>query len=252
MKKYIIGNWKMNLNYEEAKELIQSIAKEKDQFDLNSEIVVCPSAPFLSVFHELLKNNEWIKLGAQNMYCENSGAYTGEASPSQLASIGVKYVLIGHSERRQYFGENNKLLNLKVKAALAAGLTPVFCCGEDKQVRKSNVFKEFVMKQIEDVLFEFNAQDIAKIIIAYEPIWAIGTGQTASAEQAQEIHQLIRQRLVKQYGDKTGAAVPILYGGSVKPENAAELFAEKDINGALIGGASLDAQSFSRISSAVQ
>lgn len=250
MKKYIIGNWKMNLNYDEAKHLLQNIAKEKDSFDLESEIVVCPSTPFLSVFHELLKNNEWLKLGAQNMHYEQAGAYTGEASPMQLNSIGVKYVLIGHSERRQYFGENNKLLTQKVKAAIAAGIIPVFCCGEDLQVRKSNVFKEFVMKQIEDVLFEFSAQEIEKMIIAYEPIWAIGTGQTATAEQAQEIHGIIRHRLIKQFGDKTGSSVPLLYGGSVKPENAAQLFAQKDINGALIGGASLDAHSFSQISSA--
>lgn len=250
MKNYIIGNWKMNLDYAEAKSLIQDIAKQKENFNLESEIVVCPSTPFLSVFHELLKDNDWIQLGAQNVFYETSGAYTGEASPSQLASIGVKYVIIGHSERRQYFGENNKSLILKVKAAIAAGLTPIFCCGENLQVRKSNVYKEFVMRQIEDVLFQFSAQDVSKVIIAYEPIWAIGTGQTATAKEAQEIHELIRLRLVKEFGEKIASEIPLLYGGSVKPDNAAELFGEKDINGALIGGASLDAESFSQISSA--
>lgn len=252
MKKYIIGNWKMNLDYVEAKSLIQDIAKEKENFDLDCEIVVCPSTPFLSVFHELLKNNEWISLGAQNMFYENSGAYTGEASPSQLKSIGVKYVLIGHSERREFFGENNKSLTLKVKAAIANGLTPVFCCGEGLQVRNSNVFKEFVMRQIEDVLFQLSAQEMSEIIIAYEPIWAIGTGQSATAAQAQEIHELIRLRLGKQFGEKVASGIPLLYGGSVKPENAFELFNEKDIDGALIGGASLSASEFSMISSAKQ
>lgn len=250
MKKYIIGNWKMNLDYSESKALIQDIAKAKDNFGPDCEIVVCPSMPFLSVFHELLKNNDWIQLGAQNMFAKVAGAYTGETSPSQLTSIGVKYVLVGHSERRQDFGEDNKLILAKVKAALSANIIPVFCCGENQQVRKSNVFKEFIMKQIEDVIFELTAQEAEKIIIAYEPIWAIGTGLTATAAQAQEIHALIRLRLVKQFGEKTGASIPILYGGSVKPENAAELFAEKDINGALIGGASLEAAGFSEISNA--
>ena len=240
----------MNLDYNESKSLIQDIAKEKDNFNLEYEIVVCPSMPYLSVFHELLLNNDWIKLGAQNMFYESSGAYTGESSPSQLASIGVQYVLIGHSERRQYFAENNKSLNSKIKAALNAGLRPVYCCGEDLQVRKSNVYKEFIMKQIEDVLFGLPPQDLSKIIIAYEPIWAIGTGQTATAQQAQEIHELIRQRVEKQFGEKTASELPILYGGSVNAENAADLFAQKDINGALVGGASLKAESFSKISSA--
>lgn len=239
----------MNLDYAEAKLLIQDIAKEKDNFNLDAEIVVCPPTPYLSVFHELLKDNEWIKLGAQNMYHENSGAFTGETSPTQLKSIGVGYVLVGHSERRQLFGEDNKMLGMKIKKALETGLTPVFCCGENLQVRKSNVFKEFIMKQIEDVLFVMSAQELEKVIIAYEPIWAIGTGQTASALQAQEIHELIRLRIGKQFGEKTAASIPILYGGSVKPENSAELFSQKDINGALIGGASLKADSFSQISS---
>ncbi|MFK8046740.1 MAG: triose-phosphate isomerase [Crocinitomicaceae bacterium] len=249
MKKYIIGNWKMNLDYVEAKTLIQNIAKEKENFDTECEIVVCPSSPYLSVFHELLKDNSWIRLGAQNVFYENSGPYTGECSPIQLTSIGVQYVLVGHSERRQYFGENNKSLFLKIKAAIASGLTPVYCCGEGNQVRESNVHKEFVIRQIEEVLFQLSAEEASKIIVAYEPIWAIGTGQTASAEQAQEIHALIRLKLNQQFGEKTANSIPLLYGGSVKPENCAELFEQKDINGALVGGASLEASNFSKISS---
>lgn len=252
MKKYIIGNWKMNLDYTEAKNLLQDIAKAQDSFDKTSEIVVCPPLVYISVFHELLKNNDWIKLGAQNVYSENNGAYTGEISPTQLKSMGVTYVIIGHSERRQYFGEHNKMLLAKVKAVLKQGMTPIFCCGEHLQVRKSNVFKEFIMKQIEDVLFELSAEEMQKVIIAYEPIWAIGTGQTATAEQAQEIHSLIRLRLEKQFGEKVSAQVPILYGGSMKPENAGELLGQKDIDGGLIGGASLEANSFAAISKGAQ
>ncbi|MFD1551158.1 triose-phosphate isomerase [Putridiphycobacter roseus] len=248
MKKYIIGNWKMNLDYAEAKSLLQEVAKAQDSFDKTAEIVVCPPLVYISVFHELLKNNEWIKLGAQNVYCENNGAFTGEVSPTQLKSMGVSYVIIGHSERRQYFGEDNKMLLAKVKAVLKQGMTPIFCCGEHLQVRKSNVFKEFVMKQIEDVLFELSADEMQKVIIAYEPIWAIGTGQTATAAQAQEIHALIRLRLEKQFGAKVSTQVPIIYGGSMKPDNAGELLGQKDIDGGLIGGASLDAESFAAIS----
>ena len=247
-RKLIVGNWKMNLDYNEAKSLLQEIGQHKDDFNKDAEIVVCPPMPYLSVFHELLKNNDWIKLGAQNSYAENSGAYTGESSPSQLKSMGVEYVIIGHSERRDMFGEDNKILLKKVKAVLKEGLTPIFCCGEQLQVRKSNVFKEFIMKQIEDVLFTLSADEISKIIIAYEPIWAIGTGKTATAEEAQEIHKLVRLRLEKNYGEKVAKTIPLLYGGSMKPENANDLLKQIDIDGGLIGGASLVAESFSKIS----
>jgi len=247
-KKLIIGNWKMNLDYAEAKSLLQEIAKLKDDFNSDAEIVVCPPMPYLSVFHELLKSNDWIKLGAQNTFSQNAGAYTGETSPTQLKSLGVEYVIVGHSERRDYFEEDNKFLLQKVKALLKEGLTPIFCCGEQLQVRKSNVFKEFVMKQIEDVVFTLSAEEVSKIIIAYEPIWAIGTGKTATAAEAQEIHKLIRLRLEKNYGEKVSKAIPLLYGGSMKPDNANELLAQTDIDGGLIGGASLEAEAFAKIS----
>ncbi len=247
-KKLIVGNWKMNLDYSEAKALIQEIAQQKDNFNNEAEIVVCPPMPYLSVFHELLKDNDWIKLGAQNGYAYNSGAYTGETSPSQLKSIGVDYVIVGHSERRDIFGENNKILLQKVRALLKVGITPIFCCGEQLQVRKSNVYKEFIMKQIEDVVFTLSADDIRKIVIAYEPIWAIGTGKTATAGEAQEIHKLIRLRLEKNYGEKVAREIPLLYGGSMKPENANDLLGQGDIDGGLIGGASLNAESFAKIS----
>lgn len=247
-RKLIVGNWKMNLDYSEAKSLIQDIAKNKEDYNEHAEIVVCPPMPYLSVFHELLKDNDWIKLGAQNSYSQNNGAFTGETSPSQLKSLGVEFVIVGHSERREVFGEENKILSKKIGALLKEGLTPIYCCGEQLQVRKSNVFKEFVMKQIEDVLFALNAEEISKVVIAYEPIWAIGTGQTASSKEAQEIHHLIRQRVGKNYGEKIANNLTILYGGSMKPENANELLAEKDIDGGLIGGASLKSETFSKIS----
>ena len=247
-KKLIVGNWKMNLDYAEAKSLLQEIAQQKDHFNADAEIVVCPPMPYISVFHELLKSNDWIKLGAQNTFSKNSGAFTGETSPSQLKSLGVDYVIVGHSERREYFTEDNKFLLQKVKALLKEGITPIFCCGEQLQVRKSNVFKEFIMKQIEDVVFTLSAEEISKIVIAYEPIWAIGTGKTATPEEAQEIHKLLRMRIEKNYGEKVAKAIPLLYGGSMKPENANELLGQVDIDGGLIGGASLNAESFAKIS----
>jgi triosephosphate isomerase len=247
-KNIIAGNWKMNLDYNESKKLIQEIATSTDAFNSEVELVVIPSTPYLSVFHELLKDNDKIHLGGQNCYTKNSGAYTGETSPLQLKSLNVKYCLVGHSERRDIFGEDNKFLADKVKALLEVGVTPIFCCGEQLQVRESNVFKEFIMKQVEDSLFSLSAQDLAKVVIAYEPIWAIGTGKTASAKEAQEIHNLIRTRISKDFGEKTSNSISIIYGGSMKPENAKELLAQPDIDGGLIGGASLDAEMFAQIS----
>lgn len=247
-KKIIAGNWKMNLDYDEAKGLIQEIAQSKDNYHAEAEMVVIPSMPYLSVFHELLKDNDWIKLGAQNCYIQNSGAFTGETSPTQLKSLGVDYCLVGHSERRDYFTEDYSLLAKKVKALLEVNITPVFCCGEQLQVRESNVYKEFIMRQIEDSLFSLSAQELAKVVIAYEPVWAIGTGKTASASQAQEIHGLIRARIAKDFGEKIAGEISIIYGGSMKPDNARELLAQTDIDGGLIGGASLDAEQFAQIS----
>jgi triosephosphate isomerase len=246
-KKIIAGNWKMNLDYNESKALIHNIASANNDFNADAEIVVFPSMPFISVFYELLKDNN-IRLGAQNCYIKNSGAFTGETSPTQLKSLGVTYCLVGHSERRDFFTEDYVLLGKKVKALLEVNITPVFCCGEKLQVREANVYKEFVMRQIEESLFSLSPQDLAKVVIAYEPVWAIGTGKTATAEQAQEIHNLIRNRIAKDFGEKTANSMSILYGGSMNPDNARELLAQKDIDGGLIGGASLDADMFAQIS----
>lgn len=248
IKQIVAGNWKMNLDYNEAKTLLKSLMDMKDQFNPEVELIICPPAPYLSAFSEVLKEHDWIKLGSQNNFFLNKGAFTGEVSPTQLKSLGVKYGIVGHSERRDNFNEDYTMLSKKVNALLKNDIVPVFCCGEQLQVRDSNVYKEFVMKQIEDSLFKFKAEEISRVIIAYEPIWAIGTGKTATSEQAQEIHALIRNRIASQYDEKTAKSVRIIYGGSCNAENAKELFSQTDIDGGLIGGASLDASSFATIS----
>ena len=251
-RKIVAGNWKMNLNYNEAKDLLKKLIEYKDKFDTTTELIICPPTLYLSAFAEVLNGHDWVSLGAQNSYTVDNGAFTGEVAPSQLKSLGIKYGIVGHSERREFFNEDYTLLSKKVKALLHHGLSPIFCCGEQLQVRDSNVYKEFVMKQIEASLFGLKADEIEKVIIAYEPIWAIGTGKTASAEQAQEIHALIRLRITKEFGEKVGANVGIIYGGSCKPDNAKELFAQKDIDGGLIGGASLNADDFLAIANSFE
>ncbi len=247
-RKIVAGNWKMNLDYSEAKTLLKNLIRLREKFNPEVELIICPSSVYLSAFSEVLSGQDWIKLGAQNSHYINSGAHTGEISPTQLSSLGVQYAIVGHSERRNNFNEDYNMLSKKVQALLRCDISPIFCCGEELQVRDSNVYKEFIMKQVEDSLFKFKPDELEKIIIAYEPIWAIGTGKTASAEQAQEIHGLIRARIAKEFGEKTAANVGIIYGGSCNAENAEQLFALQDLDGGLIGGASLDAESFATIS----
>ncbi|MBN4072763.1 triose-phosphate isomerase [Crocinitomix catalasitica] len=247
-KKIVAGNWKMNLDYTQAGQLLDELINLQDNFNADSEVIICPSSPYLSSFCERLKGNEWIKLGSQNSYHQDEGAFTGEISPTQLSSVGIMYGIVGHSERRGEFNEDYEVLSKKVRSLLDVGITPIFCCGEQLQVRENNVYKEFIMKQIEDSLFKFSVEELAKIVIAYEPIWAIGTGKTASAQEAQEIHSLIRARITQRFGEKVGEEIALIYGGSCKPDNAKELFAQKDIDGGLIGGASLDAKGFCDIS----
>ncbi len=249
-QKIVAGNWKMNLNYEEAKVLLKELINNKDKFNPEVQLVICPPMPYLSSFSEVLNGQSWIHLGSQNNFFVDKGAYTGEVSPSQLKSLGVTFGIVGHSERRDNFNEDYSVISKKVKALLDHDIRPIFCCGEQLQVRDSNVYKEFIMKQITDSLFKLKADEISKMVIAYEPIWAIGTGQTATAEQAQEIHTLIRSRIASQYDEKTANAVAIIYGGSCNGENANELFAQNDIDGGLIGGASLDLDSFLTIANA--
>lgn len=242
-KKIVAGNWKMNKNLEEGLKLATEIVNmAKDEVRSDAQMVICP--PLVSVYSvgKVVEGSN-VSLGAQNVYHKESGAFTGEVSIEMLKSVGVKYVIIGHSERREYFNETNAQLAEKVNLALKNGITPIFCCGETLQQREKGIHIDFVNSQLTESLFHLSEADFLKVVIAYEPIWAIGTGVTASTEQAQEMHEKIRQHLTSKYG-KAAESISILYGGSCKPDNAKELFACKDVDGGLIGGASLKARDF--------
>lgn len=241
-KKIIVGNWKMNTNLELAYNLVIDINRLKGR-ELESIILV----PFthIKTLQEIACPHLFI--GAQNVSQYECGAYTGEISASMLESIGIKYVTIGHSERRTIFNENDIIIAEKIKKSLAYNLHPIICCGEPLAERKNNNYLNFVKGQITSALFDLAESDLKNISIAYEPIWAIGTGETASATQVQEVHTFIRNMIEEKFGSKIAKNLTILYGGSVKPSNAKELFSEEDIDGALVGGASLDANSFVEI-----
>ncbi len=240
----IAGNWKMNKTPSEAMELIHKLIPLVKDTDV--EVVVCPPFVCLPVAKEVIEGTN-IELGAQNMHFEESGAFTGEVSPVMLKELGVKYVLIGHSERRQYFGETDELVNTKVLAALKHGLLPIICVGESLKQREQGVTEELVKLQTKIALKGVSAEDAKKVVIAYEPIWAIGTGKTASSEEANEVIGYIREAIANVYGDDVAEAVRIQYGGSVKPANIEELMAMPQIDGGLIGGASLTAEDFEKI-----
>lgn len=242
-KKIVAGNWKMNKTLDEGLKLASEIVNmAKDEVINDVQIVICPPFVSLSPIAKLL--DKGIALGAQNCYTKESGAYTGEISVPMLQSVGVRYVIIGHSERREYFNETNEQLAEKVNLLLKAGMTPIFCCGETLKQREQGIHIDFVNAQLTESLFHLSAEDFAKIVIAYEPIWAIGTGVTASTEQAQEMHEKIRTHIAGKYGKDLAEKISILYGGSCKPDNAKELFACKDVDGGLIGGASLKSRDF--------
>ncbi|GAB4260750.1 MAG: triose-phosphate isomerase [Vicingaceae bacterium] len=249
-KKIVAGNWKMNLNLTEANELLTSI-KDYAFASKDKELVVIPPYIYLTEAINILKSNPQISVGAQNCSQFENGAYTGEISAEMLADLGCKYVIIGHSERRQYFKENGKTLKLKVNEAIKHNLTPIYCCGETLEERKSNQHFKVLGSQISKALFHLSKQDIRKIVMAYEPVWAIGTGVTASAQEAQETHNFIRNLIATKYTETIAKETTILYGGSCKPENAKDLFAQKDIDGGLIGGASLKSDSFLAIANAL-
>ena len=246
-KKIVAGNWKLNNNVEAstelAAELVDLLAKEKVN---NVTVVVCPTMVNLIPVQQKVSKSE-IKVGSQNCYSKDSGAYTGEVSPSMLKSAGIEYVILGHSERREYFNESDEFLAEKVKAVLASGLTPIFCCGETLTQREAGIHFDFVKQQLTNGLFDLNEEQFSKVVIAYEPIWAIGTGVTASTEQAQEMHKVLRDHIASKYGEGSAKATSLLYGGSCKPSNAQELFACADVDGGLIGGASLKASDFVEI-----
>lgn len=246
-KKIVAGNWKMNKTLQEAQALTAELKGIlASEFKGSSEVLVFVPFPFLQ---EVKKSADGsvIRVGAQNCSQFESGAYTGEVSAAMIRSIDVPYVIIGHSERRQYFGEDGALLAKKIDICLAHGLTPVFCCGEPLDVRESGRHTELVKNQVAESLFHLSADQLTKVVIAYEPVWAIGTGKTATAAQAQEMHAMIRETLQEKYGKNIADRITILYGGSVKADNAVELFTCPDVDGGLVGGASLKAREFADI-----
>ncbi|GAB1446598.1 triose-phosphate isomerase [Flammeovirgaceae bacterium] len=247
-QRIVAGNWKMNTTLLEAKSLTAELmGMVGDEVRGDVKIIICPPYPYLHALQSQLGKSARIEIGAQNCNEHASGAYTGEVSAGMLKSMEVPYVIIGHSERRQYFFESGKQLAQKIDGALANGLKPIFCCGEPLEVREAGDHETLVKEQIEEGLFHLNAEAMKKIVIAYEPVWAIGTGKTATTAQAQEMHLVIRKHLVDKFGEETANMVPILYGGSVKPDNAKEIFSCADVDGGLVGGASLKSRDFVEI-----
>jgi triosephosphate isomerase len=246
-KKIVAGNWKMNKTWEEARILAAEVmGMVADEVTRPVEVILCTPFVYLSSIKSQL-GNSGVKVGAQNCSEHDAGAYTGEISAGMLQSIGVPYVIIGHSERRQYFAENNKTLAVKTDKALACGLTPIFCCGEPLEIRENGTHEMLVKQQVEEGLFHLSVDAIQKVVIAYEPVWAIGTGKTATSQQAQAMHAVIRRHIAAKYGQPVADSISILYGGSVKADNAKELFACPDVDGGLVGGASLKSREFVEI-----
>ncbi len=242
MRKIVAGNWKMHKDRNAAADLVGQLVAGADQWSPTVEVVIAPPFPFLASAVEQLRGTRTV-VAAQNCHEAEQGAYTGEVSAPMLASIGVGACIVGHSERRQYYGETDAIVGRKIAALLRVGLAPIYCCGEVLAEREAGRHFEVVGSQLDAALAALDTNAIARLVIAYEPVWAIGTGLTASPAQAQEMHAFIRSELRRRIGDHA-AAVPLLYGGSCKPDNAAGLFAQPDINGGLIGGAALDAAAF--------
>lgn len=245
-KKVIAGNWKMNNDLKSSVNLISGIKNSLAGKSLNVKIIICPPYTSLETANTLLKGTE-ISLGAQNMFYEDSGAYTGEVSAQMLKSAGCEYVILGHSERRTIFKENDEIINLKLKNALKNQLKPIFCIGETLEEREKGITFNVIQNQIRIGLQNISEAELKEIIIAYEPVWAIGTGKNATPQQAQEVHKFIRELIAKAFSSKAAENLVIQYGGSVKPENSKELMAQQDIDGALVGGACLNGESFIRI-----
>ena len=240
-KNIVAGNWKMNNDLAQTEALITDLKAQKKTS--NAEVMIAPTFTNLHRAYETLRDSD-IEVVAQNMHFAENGAYTGEISAAMLKSVGVNTVILGHSERREYFNETDDLLAKKVQAALAHKMRVIFCFGEELADRKAGKEEEVVGSQIKNALFQLQAWDFKNIVLAYEPVWAIGTGETASPEQAQDMHAFIRKTLADQYGYEIANSVSILYGGSVKPANAVEIFSKPDVDGGLIGGASLNAADF--------
>lgn len=241
----VAGNWKMNTTPSQGASLIREVM-EKVGTPATRVVFGVPAIQLMQA-QELVAGHTNYALAAQNMHQEANGAYTGEISAEMLTEVGIEYVILGHSERRDYAGEDDDLINVKIQRALEAGLQPIYCCGEKLDIREAGNQELVVGKQVEQALYSLDPDQISKVIIAYEPVWAIGTGVTASKEQAQEMHASIRRMIANQFGTDVAQNMTILYGGSVKPNNAKELFDQPDVDGGLVGGASLDADSFAAI-----
>lgn len=246
------ANWKMNLTYQQGDQLLDEILDAGFPLAAHQQVIFAVPFPYLVMARSDVQNEYGYEVAAQNCHHAAAGAYTGEVSAAMLQSLGVKYCILGHSERREYQAETNAQLAEKVNRCYEAGIIPVFCCGEPLAIREAGTQNEWVTTQLQESLFHLSAEQFRKIIIAYEPIWAIGTGKTASSAQAQEMHAHIRSVIGKQYGDLVARLIPILYGGSVKASNAEELFSCPDVDGGLVGGASLQAKEFLEIIKALK
>jgi len=246
-KQIAAANWKMNNTLEEGTILLNEIISSGVQVNDNQSVIFAIPFPYLVSANQQLENTSNMFVAAQNCHNKSSGAYTGEVSADMLASINIQYCVVGHSERREYFSESNQQLAEKVDRCLSKGITPIFCCGEPLAIREDDIQNDYVAVQLNESLFHLDGEAIQKVVIAYEPIWAIGTGKTATASQAQEMHAHIRSVLANQFGEAVAANVSILYGGSVKGANANEIFSQPDVDGGLVGGASLIATEFIQI-----
>ncbi|MEX6688280.1 triose-phosphate isomerase [Danxiaibacter flavus] len=251
-KQIAAANWKMNLTLQQGAQLLDDIIAKPHDLKEDQLAVFAVPFPYLAMAQQKIEGKKNVFVAAQNCYSKKSGAYTGEVSVEMLQSLGIQYVVLGHSERREYFNESNQLLADKVNICLEYNITPIFCCGEPLSIREANTQNEFVAKQLEESLYHLSAEQIQKIVIAYEPIWAIGTGKTATSAQAQEMHAALRAQLATKYGQEVADNISILYGGSVKAANAKEIFSQPDVDGGLVGGASLIVDEFVAIINALK
>ena len=251
-KQIAAANWKMNLTYQQGEQLLDDILNAGVKLNEHQQAIFAVPSPYLLMTRSAVEEELNYFASAQNCYNKKSGAYTGEISAEMLNSINIKYCVLGHSERREYFNESNAMLAEKVNLCFENFITPIFCCGEPLAIREAGTQNEFVATQLKESLFHLPADKVKTLVIAYEPIWAIGTGKTATTEQAQEMHQYLRSVLAEQYGEEVANEIPILYGGSVKANNAKEIFASPDVDGGLVGGASLVAADFVEIIKALK
>ncbi len=241
------ANWKMNCTKEQARNLIQDLLDITHTLDKRHRVIVAVPNIYLMMAEEMISNREYFYVAAQNVHHEDHGAYTGEVSAPMLKSIGIRYVLVGHSERREIFGDTDEIVKIKLDKVLENDMKVIFCCGEPLEVREAGEERAYVKKQLENSLFHLNPHQFKKVVIAYEPVWAIGTGKTATRDQAQEMHFYLRNLINEKYGEIVANTTSILYGGSVKADNAAELFNSPSVDGGLVGGASLIAADFEKI-----